>query len=117
MSIFAGTELYKPPSCETCGKIETDCVCEPQEPPPALATAPEKQTARLQIEKRKRGKKVTVVRGLAEGHPEPHFSQLLTKVKNHCGAGGAIKDDAIEIQGDQLERLSAFLRQLGFKVK
>jgi translation initiation factor 1 len=114
MSIFAGTELYKQPTCEVCGKIEIDCVCEP---PPAEATEPSKQTARIQVEKRKKGKKVTVIRGLAEGNPEPHFGQLLTKIKNHCGAGGSIKEDAIEIQGDQLERVKAFLIKLKFKVK
>lgn len=114
MSIFAGTKLYKPPTCEACGKIESDCDCVPPLPE---ATAPNKQTARLQVENRKRGKQVTTIRGLAQGHPEPHFSRLLTQIKNHCGAGGSIKDDAIEVQGDQLERLRAFLKQLGFKVK
>jgi translation initiation factor 1 len=114
MSLFSGTELYRAPHCDTCGKIESDCVCEPA-PPEAIA--PQKQTARLSVEKRKRGKKVTVVRGLADGHPEPHFSQLLTKLKNHCGAGGTIQDDAIEIQGDQLPSVKKFLSDAGFRVK
>ena len=83
MSIFAGTDLYKEPTCDRCGKIEDECVCEPV---PAEAKPPEKQTARLSVEKRKRGKMVTVIRGLAEGHPAPHFANLLTAIKNHVGA-------------------------------
>ena len=114
MSIFAGTDLYRTPTCERCGKIESDCVCEPE---PPQAVAPEKQTARLSIEKRKRGKMVTVIRGLAEGHPAPHFANLLTGIKNHVGAGGSIQEEQIEIQGDQLERVKSYLAGLGFKVK
>ena len=36
-------------------------------PLPKMLTAPEKQTALLAIEKRKKGKLVTVVRGLSSG--------------------------------------------------
>lgn len=114
MSIFAGTDLYKEPTCDRCGKTENNCVCEPV---PAEAKPPEKQTARLSVEKRKRGKMVTVVRGLADGHPAPHFANLLTGIKNHVGAGGSIQDEQIEIQGNQLERVKSYLAGLGFKVK
>ena len=114
MSIFAGTDLYREPTCERCGKIENECVCEPVA---AEASPPQKQTARLSVEKRKRGKMVTVVRGLAAGHPAPHFANLLTDIKNHVGAGGSIQDEQIEIQGDQLERVKGYLSGLGFKVK
>ena len=114
MSIFAGTELYRTPTCERCGKVEVDCVCEPE---PAKAMAAAKQTAHLSLEKRKRGKTVTVIRGLAEGHPAPHFGNLLTGIKNHVGAGGSIQEEQIEIQGDQLERIKKHLLDLGFKVK
>ena len=114
MSIFKGTDLYKEPTCDNCGKIEDECVCEPL---PAEAKPPEKQTARLSTEKRKRGKVVTVIRGLAEGHPAPHVANLLTAIKNHVGAGGSIQDQQIEIQGDQLERVKSYLSGLGYKVK
>ena len=114
MSIFAGTELYKEPTCDRCGKTEAECVCEPV---PAEAKPPEKQTARLSVEKRKRGKLVTVIRGLSEGHPAPHFANLLTAIKYHVGAGGSIQDQQIEIQGDQLERIKTYLAGRGFKVK
>ncbi len=76
---------------------------------------PEKQTACLSIEKRKRGKVVTVVKGLAaEGNNLP---DLLTQLKSSCGAGGTLKDDTLEIQGDQLDRVKRELTRIGFRVK
>ena len=114
MSIFAGTEFYQAPKCERCEQLMDECQCEPL---PPEAKPPEKQTARIQAEKRKRGKTVTVIRGLAEGHPEPHFSNLLKQLKNHLGAGGTISEDFIEIQGNHIERIETFLKELGFRTK
>lgn len=116
MSLFAGTKFYREPTCDRCGEADDACQCEPLvEIPEALP--PEKQTARLSVEKRKKGKLVTVVRGLQEGTPEPHFSQLLTELKNHCGAGGSIQVDTIEIQGDHLDRLQDKLKSMGYRCK
>lgn len=42
---------------------------------------------------------------------------LLTSLKTSCGAGGTIQDDAIEIQGRQLDRVKAELQRIGFKTK
>jgi len=56
-----------------------------------------------------------VIRGLpADGND---LSELLTKLKNACGAGGTVKDEVIEIQGKQRERVKEALLQLGFSVK
>jgi translation initiation factor 1 len=67
------------------------------------------------VEKRKKGKLMTVVRGLPEeGNDLP---ELLTQLKNHCGAGGTLKDAELEIQGDQLDRVRAKLQLLGYRVK
>ncbi|MCA9223898.1 MAG: translation initiation factor [Planctomycetales bacterium] len=112
MRLFAGTQWDQPPRCERCGELEEVCQCPP---PPAPRIPPAKQTARIAVEKRKKGKLVTVVRGLpAEGNDLP---ELLTKLKNHCGAGGTLKDEELEIQGDQLERVRGCLTQIGFRVK
>jgi translation initiation factor 1 len=109
--LFAGTEFYQPPKCDRCGKLEEDCDC-PPEPAPRLA--PEKQTAKLAIEKRKKGKVVTVVRGLpAEGNDLP---ELLTQLKTACGAGGTLKEDVLEIQGKHLERVRNVLGSMGYRV-
>jgi translation initiation factor 1 len=109
--LFAGTEFYQPATCERCGKLEADCQC-----PPPLPTRipPEQQTARLAVEKRKKGKVVTVVRGLtAEGNDLP---ELLSKLKIACGAGGAVKEDVLEIQGQHIDRIRALLTKIGYRV-
>lgn len=111
MRLFEGTQFDIPPTCDRCGELEEVCECPP--PPPAT-TPPEKQTPRIAIEKRKKGKLVTVIRGLAES--DDH-SNLLTQLKNHCGAGGTIKDATIEIQGDHLDRTKQKLKDLGYRIK
>jgi translation initiation factor 1 len=112
MRLFEGTPFDRPPRCDTCGQLETECTCPPP-PPPRIP--PEKQTAKVAEEKRKKGKSVTVIRGLpAVGNDLPG---LLTQLKNICGAGGTLKEDAIEIQGKQSDRVKAALLELGYKVK
>lgn len=112
MRLFEGTPFDRPPRCEKCDQLEEECICPPE---PPFRIPPEQQTARLSIEKRKKGKRVTVIRGLpAEGNDLP---ELLKQIKDRCGAGGALKDEDLEIQGEQLDRVRETLQQLGFKVK
>jgi translation initiation factor 1 len=59
------------------------------------------------------GKVVTVIRGLPARDLETRASEL----KRLCGAGGAVKDGAVEIQGDHRERVAERLRGLGHSVK
>lgn len=111
MRLFEGTQWDRPPHCERCGKLEAECQC-PLDPPSRIP--PGEQTARLAVEKRKKGKIVTVVRGLpAEGNDLP---QVLSRLKTACGAGGALKGDMLEIQGSHVERVRATLVELGFRV-
>ena len=100
------------PRCERCGKLESQCECPP---PPRPMKAPEKQTAKLNIERRKKGKMVTVVRGLAA--EDNDLPALLVQLKNACGAGGTIKDGTIEIQGDHTDRVRDLLTSIGYKVR
>ena len=112
MRLFEGTPFDRPPRCERCGGLEENCVCPPA-PPPRIA--PERQTAKLAVEKRKKGKIVTVVRGLpAEGNDLP---ALLAQLKTGCGAGGALKEDVMEIQGNHLKRIRELLAQFGYRVR
>lgn len=112
MRLFEGTEFDRPPRCEQCGELEEVCQC-PPEPTPKLD--PAGQTAKLAVEKRRKGKTVTVVRGLpAEGNDLP---ALLRKLKSACGAGGTIKDDELEIQGSNLDRVREELQKLGFRTR
>lgn len=112
--LFAGTEWDQPPTCERCGELQEVCQCPPQTIPPKELLPPEKQTARLAVEKRKRGKLMTVVRGLAA--TDNDLPALLSRLKSDCGAGGTIKDDLIEIQGDHRARLEQVLSEIGYRV-
>ena len=59
------------------------------------------------------GKTVTVVRGLPPGELDVVASDL----KRLCGAGGAVKDGAVEIQGDHRQKVAARLETSGLQVK
>ena len=88
MRLFEGTQWDRPPRCEQCGELEEDCRCPPV---PQTLIAPQTQTARVAVEKRSKGKLVTIVRGLpAEGND---LQSLLLRLKTACGAGGTLKGD------------------------
>ncbi len=109
--LFAGTPFDRPPRCERCGELESECQCAPEPP----RKPPEKQTARIQVERRKKGKQVTVVRGLSA--VDNDLEQLLTQLKTACGAGGTVKGETLEIQGDHIARVRAHLTSLGYRCR
>ncbi|HWB11589.1 MAG TPA: translation initiation factor [Pirellulales bacterium] len=114
MRLFAGTPYDRPPRCDRCGALEEECRCPPL-PAPAFKIPPESQNVRLAVEKRKKGKMVTVLRGLsAEGNDLP---DLLRQLKSACGTGGTLKEDAIELQGDHTKRAGDLLREIGYRVR
>lgn len=113
MRLFEGTAWDTgPPKCERCGRLEAECTCPP--PPPARKE-PGRQTAKIQLERRKAGREVTVVRGLAA--TDNDLAALLVQLKNACGAGGTIKEDTLEVQGNHVERIKAALSTMGYRVK
>ncbi len=59
------------------------------------------------------GKAVSVVRGL----PRRDLAAVAQDLKKHCGSGGTVKDGAVEIQGDQREKIAARLTAQGYTVK
>ncbi len=61
------------------------------------------------------GKTVTVIRGLPERGAA--LETRLAQMKRLCGAGGTLKGDVVEIQGDHRERLAEHLRAAGLTVK
>ena len=58
------------------------------------------------------GKTVTVVRGL-----DGDLAAVASDLKRHCGTGGSVKGDAVEIQGDHREKVAARLQASGHRVK
>jgi translation initiation factor 1 len=83
---------------------------------PAAAGSPGKARVRVGRETSGRsGKGVTVITGLPLGPQE--LEALGTRLKKLCGAGGAVRDDGIEIQGDHRDRLVLELSKLGYEAK
>ncbi|MFN8858345.1 MAG: translation initiation factor [Planctomycetaceae bacterium] len=112
--LFSGTPWDRPPTCDRCAKPVAECNCPPPTPPKPSGD-PSKQTARVRREKRQKGKLVTVVSGLSGSQTD--LPQLLTQLKSSLGTGGTMDDESLVIQGDQVERVSAALAKLGYKVK
>ncbi len=112
--LFAGTPWDRPPTCDRCGRLESECSC-----PPLVSEVkripPEQRTARLMTEWRAKGKLVMEIAGL---DPEANdLSELATRLKNACGAGGTVKDGQIELQGDHLQAAERTLQAVGYKTK
>ena len=63
----------------------------------------------------KGGKTVTVIQGLQLNDSDAKI--FLKRLKTHCGAGGSMKDNLLEIQGDQVFVLLELLKKEGYRPK
>ncbi len=109
--IFKGTKWDVP--CERCAQPISLCQCPPPPPPaqkPPEPVAPSAQRLKVKIEKRQKGKKVTVVEGLTFADRE----KLLPQLKALVGAGGTIKEGKLEVQGEHKEKVLAELLKRGY---
>lgn len=78
--------------------------------------SPRQQTVYLHRESSGRGgKAVTLVKNLVLSAED--LKSLAKKLKQECGTGGTIKEDVIEMQGEQRQKIAAVLQKLGYKVK
>jgi translation initiation factor 1 len=76
------------------------------EEPTAAPAAPGDGTVRVGRSRAgRRGKTVTIVTGL----PPADLAPVARELKRLCGSGGAVKDGAVELQGDHRERVVAHL--------
>lgn len=62
----------------------------------------------------RKGKVVTVISGLM--HNPDTMEDIARLLKQHCGAGGTVKEKNIEIQGDQRKRIQEKLQELNYVV-
>lgn len=77
---------------------------------------PQQQNLRVQASRAgRKGKTVTTITGF-QASPET-LAALLKQLKTQCGAGGTVKENEIEIQGDHKQKLLQVLTQIGYKVK
>jgi len=71
---------------------------------------------RVQKESKGRGgKTVTVIYGLPVS--ETGLEIISKKLKQKCGTGGTVKEKAIIIQGDNVEKIIQILKDEGYNVK
>ncbi|MBU2881555.1 stress response translation initiation inhibitor YciH [Psychrosphaera sp. B3R10] len=65
--------------------------------------------------KGRKGKGVMIITGIQL--PADEFKKLAQTLKKKSGTGGAVKDDQIEIQGDDRNKLQSILEDMGYKCK
>ncbi|MEA5464312.1 translation initiation factor [Leptothoe sp. PORK10 BA2] len=77
---------------------------------------PAEQDLRVQVSsKGRKGKKVTVISGFQ--HAPETLAALAKTLKTHCGSGGTVKDNTIEIQGEHVPKLVTLLLAKGYRAK
>jgi len=113
--LFSGTPWDRPPTCDRCGRPESECDCPLPALPKPTSVPPGSQTARLRVERRAKGKVVTLVTNLDPLGTD--LPALASHLKARCGAGGTFKEGLIELQGDRLDAALAALAALGFKTR
>lgn len=97
--------------CPQCLRTVMNCVCGDSKP-----ASTGDGIVRLHRETKGRGgKAVTIVKGLPLSGDE--LKSLASLLKKKCGVGGALKNENIEIQGDQRDLLKGELEKLGYTVK
>ncbi|PIN70486.1 stress response translation initiation inhibitor YciH [Candidatus Woesearchaeota archaeon CG11_big_fil_rev_8_21_14_0_20_43_8] len=90
--------------CSTCGLPKELCVCE--------TIAKESQTIIISSEKKKFGKKYTIIDGI--DNKQIDLKELTKKLKSVLACGGTVKGTRIELQGDHKQRVREILSSLGF---
>lgn len=110
MTLVYSTDFGR--ACVGCGQPVAQCTCK------AAARPPGDGIVRVSRETAgRKGKGVTVVRGLSLD--DAALTALGKQLKAACGSGGTVKDGVIEIQGDHLDKVLAWLkaRPEGWTVK
>ena len=93
--------------CPTCGLPDELCVCEDM--------AKSAQPVTIDIDERRYGKEVTIVRGLDAR--EVNLKGLASELKSALACGGTTHEDSIELQGNHLDRIETVLAENGFEVR
>lgn len=90
--------------CPKCGLPKELCVCE--------TIAKETQKIEIRLEKRKFGKKYTVVQGISDKNID--VKDVLKKLKSKFACGGTAKENTIELQGNHISKMKDALVSMGF---
>ncbi len=90
--------------CNTCGLPKELCVCE--------SIAKESLKITVKLEKKKFGKKYTIIEGITD--KDIDIKELTKSLKNTFACGGTVKDRIIELQGDHKQKVKETLIKKGF---
>lgn len=90
--------------CPVCGLPQDLCVCEEM--------SKEQQRIRIRLERRKWGKKYTVIDGIDS--KDVSLSKIASQLKTKCACGGTAKDDKIALMGDHRAVVRESLIEMGF---
>lgn len=94
---------------------QTEAPLQPN-PAAALPTRQRGMPVRVYRDRKGRGgKTVSVIEGVMS--PPAGKEALLKHLKTRLGAGGTVKGELIEIQGEHREKIVALLGELGYKAK
>lgn len=98
--------------CPDCSQPVAACRCRK-----AASAVPSKDGV-VRVGRQTKGRKgsgVTVINGLTLDAAA--LQALSARLKKQCGAGGGIKEGAIELQGEHRDTVVQVLQQLGYTVK
>ncbi len=93
-----------PEVCKICGLPKELCICE--------GIAREQQRINIYTEERKFGKKVVIVEGLDPKSID--LKSLLKELKSRLACGGTFKNNLLELQGGNKEKVRELLLEMGF---
>lgn len=115
MSTNSNRTVYSTESgrhCPHCGMPLADCVCKSARSAPVVSDG----VIRVRREKQGRGgKEVTVVRNYPGSVEDLKKHAAILKKK--LGTGGSEKNGVLEIQGDRVDSVIDYFKNLGMKIK
>ena len=109
---FSGLEIPGLPELPTPQSTDTELE---QASPPSAPVKKGRVIVRRETAHRG-GKIVIVVDGFDPAFSDDALETLGKRLRSACGCGGAVKNRTLELQGNQPERIRAWLVEEGFKV-
>lgn len=90
--------------CPVCGLPSDLCVCEEM--------SKEQQRIRIRLERRKWGKKYTIIDGIDSKGVD--LRKIASELKNKCACGGTAKNEQVQLMGDHRDTVRESLIEMGF---